>query len=233
MYWLTHLQNPTLSFVDISSTPGLNLNEVARFGASAVLLQARLYIIGGVIANGMLDHTNEICEVDPVQLTSKPVIIEHDKLAPRPLLIGVSAVSTPSDGDAAFLIMGGSAVCFSFGSFWNEGCYTIGALNNLQRNTPVEGTNIPLRPWSIVHTMTACGQQGALKPSNTTKSAVVPIGVPSISMDSSMDFQHLLSNGKPFVIKGPALGPCVTLWTADYLKEKIGHEREVGRISPP
>jgi len=50
-------------------------------------------------------------------------------------------------------------------------------------------------------------------------------------LDSTDHFDKILADGKPVILEGLDLGPCLVKWDADYLVEKIGPSHEVSSLS--
>ncbi|KXJ89650.1 S-adenosyl-L-methionine-dependent methyltransferase [Microdochium bolleyi] len=137
---------PTITFAplavpDLDPAQGLQPTIVNRFGAAGLVLNdTTIAIVGGVIADELLRPEEEILRITfshpagslvPLGHILSPASKEGRRLAashgggsaiPRPLLVGVSA-TLDSAGD--LVIMGGGGVCFSMGSYWNEGCYVV------------------------------------------------------------------------------------------------------------
>ncbi|TLD36052.1 leucine carboxyl methyltransferase 2 [Venturia nashicola] len=108
------------------------LNEVGipspatlRFGASLVPSRWGLLLIGGIGPRGPLPSDEEVLVVRKYGRIDKfeERLFDGTEGKGRPLLVGFGAVSVQG-GDV--LIVGGSAVCFSFGAFWNEASYLLG-----------------------------------------------------------------------------------------------------------
>ncbi|RDL37360.1 Uncharacterized protein BP5553_04793 [Venustampulla echinocandica] len=222
-------QHPILHFrisSDFARDMGSRLGLV-RFGASVVNHQQRTYIVGGIAENNILKASDEICAFG---FSSVPRMVTRfsnpfDNTVPRPLLIGTTAMST----GGSLLTMGGSAVCFSFGTFSNKGCYTIHP-DKEHNDVAKKGLDpgIPPEVWSYMYT-------SAPQALSTTMNGIAAAGqvapkltlVPRIKIHDSNHFHKILQAGVPVIIEGSNIGPCTTDWTADYLKEKVGSEREV------
>lgn len=97
--------------------------NVARFGANVVSHEGQTFILGGIVKDQILKSTEEICTLTSSGCLSPYLskLSYHQSNSPRPLLIGSTVVSTKE----SIVILGGSAVCFSFGTFWNEACFTV------------------------------------------------------------------------------------------------------------
>jgi tRNA wybutosine-synthesizing protein 4 len=95
-----------------------NLDRLRRFGATTVKHQGQNFIIGGVYHDTLPSGETEICTFDGKVVRDVPLDIN---MTPRPLFIGVAAASV---GDK-LLVMGGGAVCYAFGTYWNKGFYIL------------------------------------------------------------------------------------------------------------
>lgn len=95
---------------------------LGRFGASSIRHFGQTIIVGGVGHNSLLSPDTEICAFDGRRLSGLGYTLDQD-LEPnsRPLLIGTSLYGRGQ----TLMIMGGGAVCYAFGTFWNRAVYTI------------------------------------------------------------------------------------------------------------
>ncbi|KAH8597896.1 hypothetical protein B0O99DRAFT_650746 [Bisporella sp. PMI_857] len=228
--WLWELYNsqgtkPFLRFARLQEKPKGNQihTSIARFGATAINHSGENYVIGGIVKNDILNEAHEICvfELDTSDSsTGFSISVGAAAVAPRPLLIGTSVYS---DGHS-LLIMGGSAVCFSFGTFWNKGCYTI-----FRADTEVFNGDKPTKPvWRYKGTSNLDKVSRIANDSSSQKlsgHAVAP--VPRVTVQSTEDFSRILASNKPVILEGLKLGSCIEKWKPSYLKEKIGSTREV------
>lgn len=106
------------------------LNEVGvpspatlRFGASLIPSRWGILLIGGVGSRGPLPFSEEVVVVRKYGRIDKfETLFEKKEEKGRPLLVGCGVVAVEG-GDV--LIVGGSAVCFSFGAFWNHSSYLL------------------------------------------------------------------------------------------------------------
>jgi tRNA wybutosine-synthesizing protein 4 len=211
------------------------LNEVGipspatlRFGASLVPSRWGLLLIGGIGSRGPIPLNEEILVLRKYGRMDKFDQLFSSEQA-RPLLVGCGAVTVE---DNNVLVVGGSAVCFSFGAFWNEKSYLL---------CPSEED--PSSPsWSVAVASNTAAESNGQSPGEPNDIASLELSVqhleetqalnhatpPSnVSLRSAEDFQTLLAQEKPVVIKEIGLGPCTKLWTSEYLKDKIGPNRPV------
>lgn len=213
-----HLQ-PVISFERLR-----NFDEhadISRFGASVVNHEGKIYVVGGIMKDNILNSFNEICAFELLGITGlcSGVPLIRSPGTPRPLLVGTTVLSS----EESLVIMGGSAVCFSFGTFWNRGCFTLRPTpKHLLDSSPVE------KPWRYIRTVEAEALQKNCKATSdaaSTQSDIVAI--PRIRMSSSEDFEKVVQSSSPVILEGLDIGSCTTTWTAGYLKKQIGTDREV------
>lgn len=145
-------------------------------------------------------------------------------LNPRPLLIGSTVVASRQ----TLVITGGSAVCFSFGTYWNKGCY-----NLFGENAAASASSSKSAPetWTLTRTVAAQVPKKSVEFSGAVDPAQL-VSVARVRLGPSTDFDQIVQAGTPTILENMEIGPCVTAWTKDYLKEKVGTEREVGVCRP-
>lgn len=186
----------------------------------------------GGIASSFLTAETEVVSLcmdmlspEIVSCKTCPLVLNDD--VPRPMLIGVSTASL----NGSTLVMGGGAVCFSFGSRWNEGSYEIEYPRDdfeyemmleygkkswkLLENTPKVSGIYPERS----------NPASARKRSQAAVDTVATI--PRVRIADVADFERIVKVASPVIIEGLDLGTCTKLWSAQYLKEMIGPDREV------
>jgi tRNA wybutosine-synthesizing protein 4 len=145
--------------------------------------------------------------------------------SPRPLLVGMSVLSV----NDSLIIMGGSATCFSFGTFWNKGCFTINVLPTMTDRAR-GATGKPKSLWQYMATGTATIANTSKGYSGPQRNNNFSVGVPRAKVQTSEEFSRIVNENKPVILEGLNLGSCTDIWTSNYLKEKIGPEREVSSI---
>jgi tRNA wybutosine-synthesizing protein 4 len=75
---------------------------------------------------------------------------------------------------------------------------------------------------------TTCkGRRGEANAKKIPATAARTTEIARVQIQSSDDFAKLTASLKPAIIEGLDIGPCTDLWTLDYLKEKLGPEREL------
>ncbi|KAI9809943.1 MAG: hypothetical protein M1825_000376 [Sarcosagium campestre] len=200
---------------EILRLPG-GFDFCCRFGARLSPSAWGTMIIGGVIGGTPLIREKETLVID----TSTLDIFKLRDLpdGPRPLLVGHSVLSI----DNEVLILGGGAVCFSFGSHWNDGIWTISSGKDpankwhlLTNTTPQTEHPLPVR-----HVDT--------KSSTTTQEPSDIIPVETVTISSVEDFRNIVDAGKPVIIAGLDIGSCTSKWQdVSYIADKAGADRIV------
>jgi tRNA wybutosine-synthesizing protein 4 len=146
-----------------------------------------------------------------------PIGLGIEFSGPRPLLAG--HVSCSLNGTQV-LIVGGGAVCFSFGTCWNEGTWLLQSANSVCPNAWCLLPEVVDSPEKA-HEKTSQRRRQRPKASNDIQS------IPRVSVNTSSDFQSILEAARPVMIQGADVGPCVELWTKDYLRNTVGNDRKV------
>ncbi|CAO2654888.1 Nn.00g116210.m01.CDS01 [Neocucurbitaria sp. VM-36] len=217
---------PTLCMVFKERTNNIhgsaNSSAYARVGASLVPWGKSLLLIGGVSKNEMHSQAEDFLLLTH---NGTEILVDYPVMqlpSTWHLLVGmgVAAVS-PNE----VVIAGGGAVCFSMGSFWNESYLTV---------TPADTQDVGL--WRVVQSQISGTAQTKSKPVEGPRKsrgkAKQPMSprttkVSRVQLRSAEDFSQLVALSNPAIVEGLNIGPCVDLWTLDYLKEKIGPEREL------
>lgn len=204
---------------------------ICRFGATITPSLWGSLLVGGVTSTGVLQHRLEmIILMDDCTIS----ILTFQGADPflRPLLIGHGAIRLLD----YLLIVGGGAVCFSFGSFWNNQCYFIRSEAEPDNATPrhyVTPNPDKLSNERTKQNGTVLEETKGIKASAydrlhaSTSSKMTTSPIPATTVDSADDFSHILDDRSPIIITDCNLGPCTTLWTLDYLASKIVPSRPV------
>ena len=219
---------PSIRFTDRS--PSLSGAIIPRFGSTIVQTRPGLLLIGGVAAEAPLRRGHEMmlltCENGAGGLSATPVCPSYQ--GERPLLVGFCAANLDSD---QVLVLGGGAVCFSFGAYWNGSLWTIGWPMSRQvylrlRSGMDSEDKGARRAWSRTddRSQAFVGSEGCSVGIRSQETVKAPI-------ETTQDFEKLISSGSPAIINGLPLGRCLESWTSDYLKEAVGRERSVSKSS--
>ncbi|EEP80378.1 predicted protein [Uncinocarpus reesii 1704] len=202
---------------------------LGRLGSTINNMGNKIVITGGITSAGCIPQAYEIMLLDlaalhclmqgqPLQdnlLT--PLGLGVDFNGPRPLLVGHS--SSPVEG-GKILIAGGGAVCFSFGTFWNGGTW-------LLQDAAPDATN----SWLVVE-VASNSEQGPARTIAGTPQPIINnqdslVTIPRIKITSSQEFRTIVDKSKPVILEGLDIGPCVRLWTKEYLQKSVGSDRKV------
>lgn len=166
-------------------------------------LSGRTYVLGGIIKDLILKQTNEVCSFVASSDGSRSIVPTTMKTtAPRQLLIGISVAAK----DNAIVIMGGSAVCFSFGTFWNKGCTTL-QISEIPLGISHQHTESPKVAWQYLGSLdTPLSTGDETKPPGATGGSTIL--VPRKQVGSPVDFDQVLRANEPAVLRGLDMGPC-------------------------
>ncbi|GKZ18099.1 tRNA methyltransferase ppm2 [Aspergillus brasiliensis] len=203
---------------------------LSRFGATLSCSSKGLLLIGGIVPRQTVPYEKEIMLLNTTALveclksdcaSQSGNILSAAGLGlnfggPRPLLVGHAAYAIdPSQ----VVLLGGGAVCFSFGTFWTEGTWLLKNIDTASENEWVRVAEIAQPSKS---------EEPSVEPSNvdqqSTKS-VTPIL--RVQVQTAAQFQQILVEGKPVIIEGSDLGPCTERWTKEYLADAVGRDRKV------
>lgn len=193
---------------------------LARLGASYSVIRNELLLIGGVAKQGCIPKDYEILSIlgsfsafgeyeKEMDLRVACVIPKKDPDVPRPFLIGHSTHRTAKE---TTIIIGGGAVCFSFGAYFNPGCWLL-----YDREAGVSSNWALLKPNSSTATKRPARKEGIIH---------APAVVDRVS-PSENNFLTILRDGRPRLLTGLDLGPCISLWTPSYLLSKTPSSQNV------
>jgi tRNA wybutosine-synthesizing protein 4 len=200
---------------------------VGRFGASANVISNKLVIIGGIDIQGVLPEELEILCLDIAELnrsewSSSVVQIINarrtESPAFRPLLTG--HVSCSVDSSSALVVSGG-AVCFSFGTFWNQYIWQIQDVSSADKLDAWDFLQVPENRDTHKSDSHSGKHSGNTKELNEIKS------IPRLAIKTAADFERIMSQAKPVVITGSDVGRCTELWSKQYLVQTLGFDRKV------
>jgi len=209
-------KNPMITFKRAAYSEHQYL--LLRFGAESINWNGQIFVIGGVPKYQMLQPDKDICAVKIHQgsLSISLVRLQSSSHIPRSLLIGSSSIVAEN----TLAISGGSCVCFSFGSWWNEGCLTLSS-TSMQRLKSIDRKDLT---WHFSHTVNTEIAGKASKPISSTPRSLV--SVPRTTVSSRADFERILNSSKPMILEKLDIGACSSRWTTEYLQDKVGQDRE-------
>lgn len=187
-----------------------------RFGGTLLCTSSDIYLIGGV-GQSYVPESSAILKVDQ-DLRVFSVRLEGQ--VPQPLLVGHTAELVHLEENNLILILGGGATCYSFGTYWNKGSYTIS----------IEFSELPI-PWQgfdLKNHDHATRKQPILEPNGSSVSVESPMSeAPRQRLGSQKTFEQVQRAGKPVIFEHLDLGPCTIQWTPGYLKDQVGIDRQV------
>ena len=225
---------------------------LARIGAQVASSDLGIFLVGGA-SNIILGKQHEVMRLHPPQFakdnwTLSSVHIEG--YAQRMLLVGHNTLATKNH----MLVVGGGAVCFSFGTFWNERPIILGhdtkneplQLESFQEETSTRSVNdfstLGVAQESRNHRMTEdagadevlvrsypwCPDDDQIERPTSHRTLQSKNVQPSdLSLRTAFDFSSVLDRGNPVVIRDLDLGRCTSEWNLTALKTRLGPERQV------
>ncbi|SZF05396.1 unnamed protein product [Blumeria hordei] len=198
---------PNLFFCKMEKNP-----KLSRFGASIVIHHGQIYLLGGIVQGQLLSCEDEIIrlQVEKDYLISPCTILQKSQLNPWPMLIGSSAFSTGN----SMVILGGSAVCFSFGTFSNKSCFTLSPASVADPEQ-----------WRFLHKIDVKNSSKSTISQKTMRHRGL-MKISRTKIQSKTHFEEIISVGKPVILEGLDIGSCTSKWTTEYLTCAIGEERE-------
>ncbi|UNI16231.1 tRNA methyltransferase ppm2, variant 3 [Purpureocillium takamizusanense] len=214
-------ERPTIEFKVLSDSQQLG-GALALFGAKCVDLGPDWLLCGG------LGHEASFLGRDLVLISrdidGKRIAKVHgakNESMAWPFMIGCGAVTTST----RVLLVGGGATCFSMGTFWDAGVYSIDILGALSGEKPRTRGNP-----AVQHTETRriVSTAGATSPADAHGEELTITQVPRIRLGTgAITFDDILSDAKPVILEGLTVGTCVEKWTPRYMVEQVGDDTEV------
>lgn len=173
-----------------------------RYGAKCILEDdGQLLVAGGV--SGMFLYTRDSffakLDVTSKAVTLHSVALDEDARGPdMPMPVGFNLEKLQGN----YLIYNGGAVCFSFGSFWNDN-YEVLVNESAHELKTLE----PQQPEKAV--------------------AVYPTEIKEMEMNDRGSFDSETSKGLPFLMVNNSLGNTMAWNSPDHLIKLVGAERKV------
>lgn len=202
---------------------------IHRFGATVTRTSSGMVIVGGVIPRQIVPYEYEIMSLDVGELLKcleNESSGSHEVLStiglgaklqgPRPLLVGHVARAID---ESQVLILGGGAVCFSFGTFWTEGSWVLQSAESTATN---DWTLVP----AAAHTPKAVASPDVPRAAGCSTASKLS-SIRRTRVETSEQFEQILADGKPVIIEGSDIGPCTELWTKEYLTDAVGSDCKV------
>lgn len=236
-HWFVNLdvENVTIKFQQVKlRSPGFD-GFGARFGASLNYTQLGFLLVGGIADRGLVAQESEVVIVSPdkrVTPTSRDELwgtVEVERVdlvcaGPRPLLVGHSIITV----DSYVLILGGGAVCFSFGTHWNTGIWTLHG-----------GKDLPGPEWHLFNVSEGILPSRSMLPStkhsgdgDRSPCNLQAKAISRVRVASRQGFEEIVTRARPVILEGLDIGSCTRIWTTDYLRDAVGANRPVCLTSP-
>jgi tRNA wybutosine-synthesizing protein 4 len=188
----------------------------ARVGASLLPCDDCFLLIGGSAKDHILNSAEDILALYCGDtLWFGPINLQIPS-PQRLLLVGFGAASVSEE---EIVVVGGGAVCFSMGSFWNTEYISI-----VKKGRELRSRWEPSPGQKVVRVQHSKSQV-SLGPTTDAHHCVQL--VPKIKIESSAEFLQVLAASQPVILEGLDIGPCVNSWSANFLKDKIGNDRSI------
>lgn len=220
------MKQPTITFKLINTKL---IPELSIFGANTVDVNGGSLIFGGMGADYTVDGQGvSWLSAKDSQLVSGTIHQNPSDAASKPFMIGSTVLQRDND----IIIAGGGATCFSMGTYWDTNTYQATIPEDL-RADKTASTNGSAKPTEVkfisshrvVSSISA--QKGDMgEPGRSDAKARIST-IPRISLSSASEFETILRRGQPVVIENLALGSCLQDWTAKYMADKVGSDKQV------
>lgn len=204
--------------IDLDVRPPIPGHFVHRFGARLQSSSFGLLLVGGV-SSEIIPERFDILQLRPGSICEEGATVCNvtaftiQSSVPRPLLLGHS---TFESGGHVFVI-GGGAVCFSFGTVWNATAFILSPPDEHLRH---------LIPEPLLRDSPAAD---TLEPMIERQECQFELkAIKSREVESAKDFADVMGSGQPVVLCNLDLGQCTSAWQSlDHLERKMGSQREV------
>lgn len=138
-----------------------------------------------------------------------------------PFMVG-SAVIACNNG---IVVVGGGATCFSMGTFWETGAYSIEM--PLDPGRGEGGQSSHHETTSVGYVETRRVVSSICQPLRVDSAKALVTEIPRTKMGPGKAFEDVLFDARPVIIEGLDMGACVRKWNPQYLVEQIGGDTEV------
>ncbi|KAK6384447.1 tRNA methyltransferase ppm2 [Exophiala oligosperma] len=229
--WRLNIRDNVVTGITFKTSNALDTSAgiwpwLSRLGASYSVIRNELLLIGGVARHGCIPKDYEILTIlgsfsafgefeKEMELRVACVLPRKDPNIPRPFFIGHSTHRTASAEDRATLIVGGGATCFSFGAYWNPGCWLLyffeaGDTTPWALVKPTQQKALPVGQGVL--------KEGSMRPLTPVK---------CVSPYLEQDFINILGAGVPKILTCIDIGPCTSKWNPAYLLSKVPASRNI------
>ncbi|GJD01968.1 leucine carboxyl methyltransferase [Colletotrichum higginsianum] len=216
---------PSLSFAQQTSRDDQTPSILSRFGSIAVQSNGYVLLFGGVIKDLQLPSAYDILVLKTTAGGEVDVVTRVDgtdgSTIIRPFIVGSSVVPY---GNGNLAIVGGGATCFSMGTCWTAGSYSF----RFDDGRTVRQSDIALplsQPETVKYLETVEVTTGDKEAVVQSLAPVEMRTIPRVQVETAEEFLKILEAGKPVVIEGSDIGPCKSIWSADYLVNNVSvHE---------
>ena len=197
---------------DLTRTSGAP-SYCGRFGATLVQSSWGLVMLGGICSGLLLSAEDEILLLSDDLSVQR---LRSSAIQVRPLLIGCSFYA----GTDRLMILGGGAVCFSFGTYWNKGTWNL------------SGSESKVSPWRFQEESPTIGRRkGPLLSDNGVADRRVSqtsfTALNRVRICSNKEFEDVVRKGQPAILERCDIGSCVRRWSSAYLRDQVGAGRPV------
>ncbi|KAH7146584.1 S-adenosyl-L-methionine-dependent methyltransferase [Dactylonectria macrodidyma] len=211
---------PSLNF-ELIEELGSQGHGLAVFGAQVVDCGSLTAVCGGVgqqqSSQGQDIAFVSLSEGLQVHLSAPSENTNHK----WPLMIGSSVVALRNQ----LVLLGGGATCFSMGTYWETGVYSVDASDiSSSHGRGPPGQNMSI---SYVDSPKLTQFSGDLVEQTQVPAKATLKAIARVRLDSDSDFQQVLQARKPVIIEGLDLGQCVENWTPEYMVHRLGEKKEV------
>lgn len=198
----------SLNDESVSITHILSSTLLSRYGSRAIFLDAtNVLVAGGVSSAKVHDRTDAVVKFNVVTKVINTVQL-NGKL---PLLSGFNMDKIDDD---QVVIYGGGAVCFSFGSFWND----VFVLSFIEKNELCD------KLTAVKEKTVACEIRAPEVPERGGSGEISDIRRIRIC-ESTPIFSQIYKSGMPVLFEGNNLGSCTSKWqSSNYLKQSTGNK---------
>ncbi|MCJ1275701.1 tRNA methyltransferase ppm2 [Puttea exsequens] len=202
-------------------SPANRSNAVGRMGACLVRSAANILLIGGVHSSVLAaDHDIAALSQDAAESNYWQISpVKFRRSDDQCLFVGHSAALTTS---GCIALVGGGAMCFSFGTHWNTSIITLST-----RGTEAFSAKVDELPNSL---SSSSSPDESREQSNDIQ-IEPPLNkvtrVERYHLKSPEDFKKMMNDRLPRIIHNMNIGACTSVWNLDNLKVKIGNDRMV------